>query len=161
MKTLIIFILMALSIQGQTSKPKEVSELTKLRAEFVKATEDYKASLGKLVQIYERNVKNAEERLDLSKKLLSEGLIMSAQVEENERRLAQDREKLAESKRQLENADKQIAAVLDEAKLAQEYQKAKVARKRARQRPCLNWDIVMSQRQTANSLSFSYKIVCR
>lgn len=152
---------MPASVLCQSSKSTESDELKKLRAEFIQATNDYKASLAKLVQIYETNVTRAEEKLELSQKLLAEGLISTAQVEENERHLAAEREKVKETRRQLSEADKQIAEILDEAKLAQEYKKAKVARRRARQRPCLNWDIVMSQRQTAKSLSFSYKIVCR
>ncbi|HEY0730496.1 MAG TPA: hypothetical protein VGD38_20595, partial [Pyrinomonadaceae bacterium] len=40
--------------------PPPVSELTKLRDEFVKATNEYKASLEKLVVFEEANVKRAE-----------------------------------------------------------------------------------------------------
>jgi multidrug resistance efflux pump len=156
---LILFFLLPASAPCQSTRPGD--ELKRLRAEFIAATNDYKTSLAKLLTIYEKNVEKAEEKLELSRKLLSEGLVEPSQVEENERNLARDREKVAETKRQLGEADKQIAAVLDEAKLAQEYKRAKLVRKRAKQKPCLNWDLVMSQRQTANSLSFNYKIVCR
>ena len=57
------------------------TELTKLREEFVKATNEYKASLAKLLPYYENDVKRAEEKLELSKKLLAEGLIPKAQLE--------------------------------------------------------------------------------
>lgn len=163
MKILILLVLytFTLAVQAQSKQTQPPSELTKLRAEFIRATEDYKLSLAKLLVIYEGNVQRAEDRLKLSEQLLSEGQISIARAEESKRALAQAHETVAETKRQLENADKQIAAIFDEAKFAQEYKKAKVARKRARHRPCLNWDVVMSQRQTAYSLSFSYKIVCR
>lgn len=90
------------------------SELAKLREEFIKASNEYKASLGKLLPFYESNVKKAEEKLELSKKLLAEGLIPRAQVEENERALALAKEKVAETNRQLASAEAQIAGVLVE-----------------------------------------------
>jgi len=91
------------------------SELSKLREEYVKATNEYKASLGKLLPYYENDVKKAEENLQKSKKLLAEGLIPKKQVEENERELAVAKQKIAETNRALTSADEQIAAVLVEA----------------------------------------------
>jgi multidrug resistance efflux pump len=162
-KTLLLSLVLAfpLAVYCQKTQQKENDELKALRNDFVTATNEYKASLAKLISIYEVNVMRAEKKLELSEKLLKENLISQTQVEEIRAQLAQAREKVVETKRRLENADKQIATVLDETKLAKEYKRAKVARRRARQRPCLNWDVMMSQRQTANSLSFSYKIVCR
>jgi len=91
------------------------SELSKLREEYVKATNEYKASLGKLLPYYENDVKKAEENLEKSKKLLAEGLIPKKQVEDNERELAVAKQKIAETNRALTSADEQIAAVLVEA----------------------------------------------
>src|SRR4029434_3837556 len=78
------------SAQRKTKKKpppaaKPPSELTKLRDEYVRLTNEYKASLGKLLPFYENEVKRAEEKLEQSRKLLAEGLIARAQVEENER----------------------------------------------------------------------------
>ena len=95
--------------------PEPVSELAKLREEYVKATKDYKASLEKLVAIYEEGVKKADERLATSKKLFDEGLISKSQVDENQRMLNTEQQKVAETRRQLTNADAQIADVLVEA----------------------------------------------
>ena len=92
----------------------QATELTKLREEFIKATNEYKASLGKLLPFYESYVKKAEEKLELSKKLLAEGLIAKAQVEENERALAAAKAKVAETNRAMTSADDQIAGVLVE-----------------------------------------------
>lgn len=115
-----ISLLVTMNVTAQR-KPKKKrapagpqSELAKLREDFVKATNDYKASLGKLVAIYEQNVKKAEEKLELSKKLLAEGLIAKTQVEENERALDAEKQKVAETRRQMTNADSQIAGVLVE-----------------------------------------------
>ncbi len=91
------------------------SELSKLREEYVKATNEYKASLGKLLPYYETEVKRAEENLEKSKKLLAEGLIPKKQVEDNERELAVAKQKIAETNRAMTSADEQIAAVLVEA----------------------------------------------
>jgi ribosome-binding protein aMBF1 (putative translation factor) len=90
------------------------SELEKLRDEYVKASNEYKASLGKLLPYYENDVKKAEEKLELSKKLLAEGLIPKSQVEENERALATAKQKIADTNRAMTSADEQVAAVLVE-----------------------------------------------
>ena len=95
--------------------PPPVTELTKLREEFVKATNDYKTSLGKLLAIYEANVTKAEKKLELSKKLLDEGLVSRSQVQENERALAEAKETVNTTRHQMTQADEQIAAVLVEA----------------------------------------------
>ena len=107
----------ALSAQRKRAKkpdPAPVNELAKLREEFIKATNDYKTSLAKLLAIYESNVTRAEQKLELSKKLLAEGLVAKTQVEENERALATEKEKVAATRHQMTQADEQIAAVLVE-----------------------------------------------
>jgi len=90
------------------------SELSKLHDEFIQKTNEYKASLGKLLPYYENDVKKAEENLEKSKKLLAEGLIPKKQVEENERELAVAKQKIAETNRAMKSADEQVAAVLVE-----------------------------------------------
>jgi len=117
---LLLTLLVAMDVSAQRkSKKKSASaepknELAKLREEYVKATNDYKASLEKLLAIYEGNVKKAEDKVELSKKLLAEGLIAKAQVEENERALDAEKLKVADTRRQMTNADAQIAGVLVE-----------------------------------------------
>ena len=82
------------SAQRKTKKKpapaQRPSELEKLREEYVKATNEYKASLGKLLPYYENDVKRAEDKVEQSKKLLAEGLIPKSQLEENERALTED-----------------------------------------------------------------------
>lgn len=95
-------------------KPAPVNELTKLRDEYVKATNEYKSSLEKLIAIYETNVKKAEDKLDVSKKLLDEGLISKVQFEENELAVKGERDKLESARRQMTEADAQIASILVE-----------------------------------------------
>jgi hypothetical protein len=97
---------------------KPPSELTKLREEYIKATNEYKASLGKLIPFYENNVKRAEADLEKSKKLIAK-----AQIEENERALAAAKQKVAETNRAMTSADDQIAAVLVETAANEEIAK--------------------------------------
>ena len=103
--------------QRKTKKkpaPAKPTELAKLREEFVKATNEYKTSLAKLLAIYEDNVKRAEADLEKSQKLLDEGLISKTQFQENERKLAAAKNQVAETQRQMTNADAQIAGIFAE-----------------------------------------------
>ena len=100
--------------ETKKTEPASVTELAKLRDEYVKATRDYKASLEKLLAIYEGNVTKAEEKLATRRKLLEEGLIAKAEVEEHERLVNAEKEKVAETRRQMASADSQIADVLVE-----------------------------------------------
>ena len=100
--------------KAKKHEPPPVNELARLRDEYVKATKDFKASLEKLLVIYEENVKEAEEKLATAKKLLSEGLLSKAQVDENERLLNIAQQKVTDTKKQMGNADSQIANVLVE-----------------------------------------------
>ena len=115
---LVLVVTIDVSAQRKSKKkpasPEPPSELAKLREEFVKATHEYKASLEKLLAIYEENVRKAEAKVDVSKKLLAEGLIAKTQVEENERALEAEKLKVADVKRQMTSADGQIAGVLVE-----------------------------------------------
>lgn len=157
-------LLLALLLLFFQSSPKPKSnispELTKLREEFIQATKDYKQSLQKLLSIYEGNVTRSEEKLELSKKLANENLISHYQVEENERQLAAERKKVEETKKQIANADQQIAGIFDEEKLAQEYRHAVQQRRKARRPPCANWTLTAYQRTTSTSVTFGYNLVC-
>jgi hypothetical protein len=102
---------------------KQPTELTKLREEYVKATNEYKSSLGKLLPYYENDVKKAEEKLEQSKKLLAEGLIPKTQLEEYERALAVAKQKVAETNRSMASADEQVAGVLVEAEANEQIAK--------------------------------------
>src|SRR4030095_5505065 len=107
---LVMCVLPAAAQKKPRSKPapKPADNLSKLREQFVAATNDYKSSLAKLQVIYEKNVKQADERLAVSRKLLNEGLISRNQVEENERALATEKDKLAETDRLMAAADTQV-----------------------------------------------------
>ena len=136
--------------------------MKKLRAEFIKATIEYKASLQKLSAIYENEVRMAKEKIELSQKLHDQGLISMSQVDESKRTLATEKDNLEQTKHKIENADRQIAELPTDEDLIKEYNRARLARKRTKPaKTCSNWDIVASRRESANSLSFTYRIVCR
>ena len=95
--------------------PPPATELSKLREEFIKATNEYKASLEKLLAFYEADVKKAEDKLAVSRKLLAEGLVAKTQVQDNEHAVAEAKARVMEAQRQMTGADDQIAGVLMEA----------------------------------------------
>jgi len=100
--------------QKPAASPSPATELTKLREEYIRLTNEYKAGLGKIIPYQESEVKKAEEKLEQSKKLFAEGLIARAHVEENERALQIAKQKLADTNRQITNADEQIAGIVVE-----------------------------------------------
>ena len=117
---LIIFTIAVTSASAQRKSQKKsapaapANELTKLRDEYIKLTTDYKSGLERLIAIYERNVKKAEEKLGQSKKLLDEGLISRLQFQQTELTVKTEQEKLDTARRQMTEADAQIAAILVE-----------------------------------------------
>ena len=84
------------SSKTKTVPAKPVDEITRLRAEFVKATNDYKVSLEKLRVSYEKSVGTAEVKLAKSKELFAAGLISRREVEADEAAVVQAKDKVAE-----------------------------------------------------------------
>jgi hypothetical protein len=99
------------------------NELAKLREEFVKATNEYKASLAKLLPFHEEKVKRAEEKLEQSQKLVAEGLIPRAQLEESDRALTGAKSEVAKTQRDMANADAQAAGIYAETAAEKEIAK--------------------------------------
>ncbi len=109
-----------------TSKPSAapVSELAKLRDEYIKATQEYKTSLEKLLTIFQANVTRAEEKLATSTKLYEEGLISKSELEALESAAKTEKAKVAETQKQMSTADAQIAGVLIEAQADEQIAKS-------------------------------------
>src|SRR6266852_2135156 len=105
--------------KNPAAKPKTVqtendNELTKLRDSYIKATKEYKASLEKLLALYQASTRKAEVRVSQSKKLFADGLISQREVEQAEHALADANLKVTEAQTQISGADTQIAQVLIE-----------------------------------------------
>src|SRR5438067_6264890 len=95
--------------QAKTVPAESTGDLTKLRDEYIKATKDYKASLQKLLTLYQDSVRKAEERVNQSEKLLADGLISKRELERSEHALADAKLKLSRIQQQVASAATQIA----------------------------------------------------
>lgn len=107
----------SVSAQRKSKKkpqPEPATDLVKLREEFVRLTNETKGGYAKLIVFYEADVTRAEEQLATYKKLFADGLISRVQVEEKERAVADARSKVEATKKQMADADTQIAAMLAE-----------------------------------------------
>ena len=102
---------------------KPVSELDRLRDEYINATKDYKASLEKLLPLYEKQMREAQERAAASKKLYEDGLISRTEVEKTDRAVLEAKIKIDDVHKQMEGADSQVAQVLVEVETEKELAK--------------------------------------
>jgi hypothetical protein len=100
----------------KTQKPKQqpLTELDKLRDEYIKTTKELKASLEKLLALYEASESKAEARYAQSQKLFEAGLISKNQLAESELAITAEKNKVASVKQQIASADTQIAQALIE-----------------------------------------------
>jgi len=99
---------------AKTPAAQPVDELSKLHDEYIKATKDYKASLQKLLALYQESVKKAEQKRDQIRKLFAAGLIARVDVEQAELAVTNAGLKVSETQQQINAADTQIAQVLVE-----------------------------------------------
>src|SRR5215813_4724806 len=110
---------------AQKTTTKATTELEKLRDEYIKATKDYKASLEKLVPLYEKNLQAAETRLANSKELFAQGLISKNELEKAEQKVVSARADIQDARKQMDGADTQIAQVLVEIETEKQMGKLK------------------------------------
>ena len=113
---------------AQKQPVQATTPLEKLRDDYIKATNDYKASLEKLLPLYEKNLRAAEERLVQSQELFKQGLISKRELDASDHSVAEAKSKLDDVHKQMGTADTQIAEVLVE--VATEKQMAKAGRLR-------------------------------
>jgi hypothetical protein len=107
------------------TQPRPVDELARLREEFIKATNDYKASLEKLRESYEKSLARHETDLAKMKELFTAGLVSKKELEDSELVVAQDKDKLADVDRRMTGADSQIASTLLEAETEKKLARSK------------------------------------
>jgi hypothetical protein len=99
---------------AKTAAAQPQDELSKLRDEYVKSTQEYKASLQKLLALYEEAVKKAEQKRDQAQKLFADGLMAKRDVEKTEIEVTSAGLKVSEVQQQIKTADTQIAEALIE-----------------------------------------------
>ncbi len=90
------------------------NELSKLRDEYIKATKEYKASLERLLVLYQNSARKAEQRAAQSQKLFADGLISQREVEKSASALAEANLKVSGVQQQIVSADTDIAQTLIE-----------------------------------------------
>jgi hypothetical protein len=94
--------------------PSAETNLAKLRDEYIKATKDFKASLQKLLGMYQDSAKKAEQRHEQMQKLLADGLISKSELEQSESSMTEAKIKVTGVEQQIAGADSQIANALIE-----------------------------------------------
>jgi hypothetical protein len=99
------------------------TELAKLRDEFVRLNNEYKASLAALLIRYEDRAQKFEAEVEVYGKLLAEGLIPKSQFEAKERELADAKNEVAKTQRQIKDADAQAAGIFAETAAEQQIAK--------------------------------------
>lgn len=84
MNTILVILILALLTPAQSKPQKratESPELTALRNEFIQATKDYKVSLEKLLASYQKDIAKAQEELEQTRSLYTQGVISIKGVE--------------------------------------------------------------------------------
>ena len=100
--------------KAQSAQAQAATQLEKLHNEYIKATKDYKASLEKLLPLYQTNQKNADQRFAQSKELFTQGLISKRELDDTERNAAEATAKVEDVRKQMSGADTQVAQALVE-----------------------------------------------
>ena len=119
------------------AKPAEQpqSELARLRAQFVESTEEVKKHLGLQLELYEKEVKRADERVAKTAELYRAGLVSKRELEDDEAKAETARAKVRAVEGQLKNADVQIAETLVEAEAEEAAAKALAQAQKAQRTP--------------------------
>jgi soluble lytic murein transglycosylase-like protein len=94
----------------QTKKAEPADDLQKFRQDFIKAAEDYRASLVELSASYETSVTKAKEQQSKLEELYKDGLISRVEFEGTGKSVEEAQAKLDEVRKQIAEADVTIAA---------------------------------------------------
>lgn len=105
------------------------SELQELRDRYVATTKEYKASLQKLLLLYQDSLEKAEQRHDNSQKLFEQGLLSKRDLEESERVVTDAKLKISTVEQQIAGADTQIAQALVEVETEKQMAKLRSSRR--------------------------------
>lgn len=101
-----------------SSKPTLTDRIAQAKADVIAAANDYKASLQTLLKLQEDEVKAAAEVVEKRKELLAQSIIAKKELEESERVLSTAQAKVADTRRQMGDADNLIAEAKAEEQLA-------------------------------------------
>jgi hypothetical protein len=87
--------------RAQTERVRQADSVEEFREEFIKASEEHKASLQKLLSLYEENLRKLTERSANWKELLTEGLITRQEYEAKNGDVTEAQAKVDEVRKQL------------------------------------------------------------
>lgn len=112
------------NIYAQKKRPARESLATlekresEARAELIKAAEEYKKSLERLLVLQEREVKEAQELLERRKALFDQKIISKRDLDAGEQLLSAARSKADETRKEMKGTDTLVAEVKAEEQLA-------------------------------------------
>lgn len=105
-----------------TSKPSEAEAArvarTKARGDLAKATEEYKASLARLLELREAGVKRVAAQTEKLKELYKEGFVSKREVEKSEGEIVEARAAVEEVRLKMGAADTLLAEAMIEDEVA-------------------------------------------
>jgi hypothetical protein len=102
-----------------TPSPKELAEAaTKSREKLVEASNNYRASLEKLLALQKHDETRALDLVKRRQELLSLGVIARREVEESEAALQDSRKKMTDTNQRLDEVDQLVAEVVAAEQLA-------------------------------------------
>ncbi|MDT7809294.1 MAG: hypothetical protein QOJ70_3107 [Acidobacteriota bacterium] len=94
----------------QASQAEPAGDIQKFRQDFIKAAEEYRASLQELSASYESSLKKLTEKQEQLKALYTDGLIARREYEASEKELADASAKVEEMRQEIAKSDETIAA---------------------------------------------------
>jgi soluble lytic murein transglycosylase-like protein len=95
---------------AQTAQAEPAGDLQKFRQDFIKAAEEYRASLVELSASYESSLKKLTEKHEQLKGLYTDGLIARKEFEASETEIADARSKVEEMRAEIAKADETLVA---------------------------------------------------
>jgi soluble lytic murein transglycosylase-like protein len=97
--------------QSRQAEPAEqAGDLQKFRQDFIKAAEEYRASLQELSNSYEASLKKLTDKQEQLKNLYTDGLISRREFEESDKEIADARAKVEDVRKEIAKSDETIAA---------------------------------------------------
>ena len=102
------------AVQRKKQATAATSEMDQLRKQYIDTTKQYKASLEKLLPLYQASARKAEDRFAKSKELFRQGLISKTEQDDSEQAVTLAQAKVSEVQQQTVNANTQIAQTLVE-----------------------------------------------
>lgn len=94
---------------SRTPQTSLANQVAKAKQEVIKAANEYKSSLEKLLVLQERDVKTKAEMVEKRKELLAQNIISKLEFEKSQQELAAAQAKVNETRKQMGESDSLIA----------------------------------------------------